>query len=208
MELRIAINKIRHSLGMSKAAFGKSVGLTGQYISMLESGKNKKISEPVIKQICSTHGISRDFLISGTINENYLYEIQSTVSLNRNTVTAAAISKNLNIPELFIQAIIDGEVSPSDEFFKRFMKEGIGVEPHGRLKDDVQERVTKTIKAREVADAAIPRSELISIEEYDKVKDERDDAYEKLEKLEKMVAMLQGKVDVLTDIVGSAMKQK
>jgi hypothetical protein len=99
------------------------------------------------------------------------------------------------------------EISPSEEFFKRFMKVGIGVKPHGRLKDDVQERVTKTIKARDARDAAIPRSELISIQEYDKVKDERDDAYEKLEILEKENVILKAKVDVLTKIMEGAINR-
>lgn len=171
--LHKTVGLLRQVYGLSKAAFGKKVGLSGQYVSMLESGKNKKMSQPAINQVCSVFHVSPDWLISGIIDKNVLYEISSTLRINSDRINVADLAQRLSVPMAFIQGIVDGEISPSDDFFKRIMKEGIGVEPQGDLKKRITEIENKRRYARIIPD-----------EDYEQLGEKYRDLLEKYVSLE------------------------
>lgn len=129
---------LRSIYEMSKVSFGKSLGVSGQYISMLESGANKRVGQTVSMQIERIYHVSPEWLLTGEVNENYIYEIthaiQSTLS------TAEALAKKLSVPVAFVNAVLAGEISPSTEFFRRAVL-ATGTEPHGRFKDAVAQGV-------------------------------------------------------------------
>jgi transcriptional regulator with XRE-family HTH domain len=95
--------------------------------------KNRRIpAGDVLERIARLCDVSIEYLISGTINQNYCYEIASTIRLNRISMTN--LSVKLSVTEQFLKAIVEHRVSPSTEFFKQVM-EAIGVTPKGNLHD-------------------------------------------------------------------------
>lgn len=59
------IRCLREELGLSRAAFGQKIGVSGDVINNLERGR-VEIKEPMIKLICSEFSINEDWLRTGT----------------------------------------------------------------------------------------------------------------------------------------------
>lgn len=58
------IKKLRESLGKSQEEFGKDLGLSRNYISLVENGQ-RNLSEQSAKLLCSLHSVSYDWLTDG-----------------------------------------------------------------------------------------------------------------------------------------------
>lgn len=58
------IRCLREELGLSRAAFGQRIGVSGDVINNLERGR-VEIKEPMIKLICSEFSINEDWLRAG-----------------------------------------------------------------------------------------------------------------------------------------------
>ena len=56
---------VRKKLGLSRAAFGQKIGVSGDVINNLERGR-VEIKEPMIKLICSEFSINEEWLRKGT----------------------------------------------------------------------------------------------------------------------------------------------
>ena len=58
------IENVRKNMDMSKAQFGKMIGITGQYLGTVEKGDNGLSVESIIK-LCETTGYSADYFLFG-----------------------------------------------------------------------------------------------------------------------------------------------
>lgn len=58
------LKEIRNSLGLTQTEFAKSVHLTPQSISMIESGK-RPVTDRLIHNICTEFGVSEEWLRTG-----------------------------------------------------------------------------------------------------------------------------------------------
>lgn len=58
------IRQLRDSIGLSRAAFGERLGVSGDVINNLERGR-VDIKEPMIKLICNEFGVSYIWLTQG-----------------------------------------------------------------------------------------------------------------------------------------------
>jgi len=61
------IRELRNHLGISRSAFGKKIGVSGDVVNNLERGR-VEIKEDRIKLICSTFGVNADWLRYGKGN--------------------------------------------------------------------------------------------------------------------------------------------
>lgn len=61
------VGRIRKEHRLSRAQFGKMIGVSEQYVGMLERGAYK-ISVDLITKICHITGVSSDFILFGVIN--------------------------------------------------------------------------------------------------------------------------------------------
>jgi transcriptional regulator with XRE-family HTH domain len=110
---------LRRVYSLKKVDFAKLVGISGQYVSRIESGDNKKISETLTKQIVTNFNVSRNWLLEGTINKDRHEYLKGCSILNK--LPIVEVSRELAVPEEFIRAIINGELSPSDEFWSKLL---------------------------------------------------------------------------------------
>jgi len=63
-EIGQRIRKIRESMCLTKDAFAKEIGITGQYLGLIEHGQNY-LSIEKIKILCDFTGLSADFILFG-----------------------------------------------------------------------------------------------------------------------------------------------
>ena len=61
------VENIRTNRNLSKAQFGKMIGVSGQYVGKIEKGTS--ISAESIVNICNTMGVSADYILFGNINQ-------------------------------------------------------------------------------------------------------------------------------------------
>ena len=62
--MRTRIKEIRKMKGLTQVEFGKAVGVSGQYVTMLESGERSP-SEALVQNICHEFNIRYDWLVNG-----------------------------------------------------------------------------------------------------------------------------------------------
>lgn len=65
------IRMYRESLGMNREAFSEMIGLSPQFLAEAENGK-KGLSATSIYKICSSSGMSADYLVLGRIKKDKL----------------------------------------------------------------------------------------------------------------------------------------
>lgn len=131
---------LRSTFELSKVSFGKSLGVSGQYVSMLESGANKSIGQTVAMQIERIYHVSIDWLVTGTVNENHSYELIAAMQASH--ITSEMLAKLLEVPVSFVNAIQEKTISPTVEFMKKAV-EGMGFSYHGKLKDATDKSLKK-----------------------------------------------------------------
>jgi len=73
------VGKLRKERNLSKAQFGKMIGISGQYVGMIEKGRNS-ISVKLIVKICDATGVSADYILFGSIDSNQ--DIAASASLH------------------------------------------------------------------------------------------------------------------------------
>ena len=81
------VRDIRENLNMSKTQFGKMIGISGQYLGMVERGVHGLSVDSVIN-ICQKTGISADYILFGDPS-----------SMNGNI---SAVLNGLNSEQLYI----------------------------------------------------------------------------------------------------------
>ena len=179
MRFSFRIKMLRESLGFTQTKMGEILGISQNSYCNYEKGNR----EPPIKKIniLSQYGIDLNWLLTGSINQNYLYEIISMISRNKETISASSIAEKLKVPEKFIKAIIDGEVSPSDDFFLRIMKEDIGK----RVERKLEEKEHLYNRNREIEILQAENEKLRA--DFDAVCEESHKLQGKLEYCEKML---------------------
>ena len=63
-EIGQRIRKIRESMCLTKEAFAKEIGITGQYLGLIEHGQNY-LSIEKLKILCDFTGLSADYILFG-----------------------------------------------------------------------------------------------------------------------------------------------
>jgi len=134
------IKFVRELLKMSQQNVAKVLDIPQPNFARYETGITKKIPYSILNKLSTQFGIAEDWLDKGEINQNYCYEIQSTIQLNQ--ISVDDLAKKLDVTPAFLNAIIEYQISPSRAFFERVMR-AIGVEPQGDLKDTVVANVKK-----------------------------------------------------------------
>jgi len=64
IEIGKRIRQIRESMLLTKEAFAKEIGITGQYLGLIEQGKNY-LSIEKLKVLCDFTGLSSDYILFG-----------------------------------------------------------------------------------------------------------------------------------------------
>ncbi len=63
-EIGQRIRKVRESMCLTKEAFAKEIGITGQYLGLIEHGQNY-LSIEKLKHLCDFTGLSADYILFG-----------------------------------------------------------------------------------------------------------------------------------------------
>lgn len=64
VEIGKRITRIREELGLTKESLSKKLGISGQYLGLIEHGKNY-ISIETLKLLCDLTGYSADYILFG-----------------------------------------------------------------------------------------------------------------------------------------------
>jgi transcriptional regulator with XRE-family HTH domain len=107
----------RKIIGLSQTQMGELFGLPQTTYSNYENGSRELPVEILGKLI--QYGFNSDWLITGKIIEDYHEYLQACN--NNSPLPITEISQALNVPAKFIQAIINGEISPTETFYKRLL---------------------------------------------------------------------------------------
>ena len=93
------IKMLREQLGYSQEAFAKEVGLTKNYISLVENGK-RTFAERTLKDICRKFDVREEWLRSG-VGEMFIER------LPEDEYTRAALMLKKDNDKLAMQAVIE-----------------------------------------------------------------------------------------------------
>lgn len=63
-EIGKRIKNIRENMGMTKESFAKQIGISGQYLGLIEHGKNF-LSIEKLKVLCDFTNLSADYILFG-----------------------------------------------------------------------------------------------------------------------------------------------
>ena len=63
-EIGLRIKHIRENMNLTKEDFAKLIGITGQYLGLIEKGKNV-LSIEKLKILCDITGLSADYILFG-----------------------------------------------------------------------------------------------------------------------------------------------
>ena len=128
MNQRIKI--IRDYLGLSRAAFGNKLGLTGDAINNWERGRSD-IKDYFVKLICTEYNINEDWLRTGNgemFNQNSKSVLQQ-------------LREEFNLSDIEF-AILDGYLKLSDkqrEAVENFLRDILSPDPPKNVTPEVQE---------------------------------------------------------------------
>ena len=94
-EIGKRIQKLREDMNITKEAFAKEIGISGQYLGLVEHGKNY-LSIEKLKLLCDFTNTSSDYILFGK-DQNILNDTQNILSeFSNEELTAACESlKNL-----------------------------------------------------------------------------------------------------------------
>lgn len=87
------IRDLREEIGLSRAAFGQRLGVSGDVINNLERGR-VEIKEPMIKLICSEFSVNEEWLRTG-IGDKKLHTASNTMDLLKKEFNLDDFSYNL-----------------------------------------------------------------------------------------------------------------
>lgn len=144
----------RSFYGLSQTKIAKLIGIPQQSYARYEARVIDKIPYTIMCKIESVLNVSSDWLLTGTVNKNHHAAIvaayQSGQLFDNKPISAEFLAERLGVPEQFIQAIIAGDISPSQEFYDRLMHDGFGFKATNDLHDRFEAEV-KTIADRRAA---------------------------------------------------------
>lgn len=87
------IRDLREEIGLSRAAFGQRLGVSGDVINNLERGR-VEIKEPMIKLICSEFSVNEEWLRTG-IGDKKLHTASNTMDQLKKEFNLDDFSYNL-----------------------------------------------------------------------------------------------------------------
>ena len=96
-EIGKRIQKLREDMNITKEAFAKEIGISGQYLGLIEHGKNY-LSIEKLKLLCDFTNTSADYILFGK-DQNILNDTKNVLSefSNEQLKTACETLKDLAI---------------------------------------------------------------------------------------------------------------
>lgn len=96
-EIGLRIKKIREDMNLTKEEFSKKIGITSQFLCMIENGKNC-LSIEKLKKLCDFTGYTSDYILFGESEKQSKINLNkiSKSDLNTTYTTLKAIYKLLN----------------------------------------------------------------------------------------------------------------
>ena len=88
--------ELRNERNLSQAAFGKMLGISGQYAGKIERGKIN-ISATLIVKICDIAEVSADYILFGIIEPNHIAEALDGLSKEQIQIVFEIIKKVANL---------------------------------------------------------------------------------------------------------------
>ena len=85
------IKALRKKLKMSQDIFAEKLGLTKNYISLIENG-NRSLSRQSMKVLCSMFNVNEDWLQNGTGN---MFKSETYTSYNANQIINGPINERI-----------------------------------------------------------------------------------------------------------------
>lgn len=77
-EIGKRIKSIRENMNMTKESFAKQIGISGQYLGLIEHGKNY-LSIEKLKVLCDFTNLSADYILFGK-NQNIVNDTKNVLS--------------------------------------------------------------------------------------------------------------------------------
>lgn len=87
------IRALRETVGLSRAAFGQRLGVSGDVINNIERGR-VEIKEPIVKLICSEFSVNENWIRNGT-GEMFIKNASSTMEQLKEEFNLDDFSYNL-----------------------------------------------------------------------------------------------------------------
>lgn len=96
VEMGERVRNIRNELKMTKDALGRKIGVTGQFLGVVEKGKST-MSYDKLKKLCDISGYSADYILFGK-SSNHIDEAKELLDeFNEEQIIAVCeIIKNMN----------------------------------------------------------------------------------------------------------------
>ena len=119
------IRHLRESMGLSRAAFGKKLGVSGDVINNLERGR-VEIKEPMIKLICKEFNVNEAWLRTGEGGDDNMFtkldpEDRFSINLGKLGATENKMAQNM------INAIAEADPEKL-EYIEEFMRACLGLD--------------------------------------------------------------------------------
>jgi transcriptional regulator with XRE-family HTH domain len=198
----------RSLYGLSQSKVANLIDVPQQSYARYEAGIIDKIPYTIMSKLALVFNVSPDWLLTGTINKNHHAAIvavyQSGRLFDNKPISAGFLAERLGVPEPFIQAIIAGDISPSQEFYDRMMHDGFGVEGPNDYHDRREAEIKKIVDRQ----AEQPREQVL-VDEIEDLKGKLDEIYEwydrlqkKSDALEKTALEQKGHIDALEKMIG------
>ena len=96
VEMGERVRNIRNELKLTKDALGKKIGVTGQFLGVVENGKST-MSYDKLKKLCDISGYSADYILFGK-SSNYMDEAKELLNnfSEEQIILACEIIRNMN----------------------------------------------------------------------------------------------------------------
>lgn len=189
----------RSLYGMSQSKVANLIDVPQQSYARYEAGIIDKIPYTIMSKLALVFNVSPDWLLNGTINKNHHAAIiaaqQNCQLFDNKPISVEFLAERLGVPEPFIQAIIAGDISPSQEFYDRLMHDGFGVDGPNNYHDRREAEIKKIVDRQ----AAQPREQVLE-DEIEDLKGKLDAAYEEISKLKEEAAQQKGRAEAYREM--------
>ncbi|MCL2689049.1 MAG: helix-turn-helix transcriptional regulator [Chitinispirillia bacterium] len=125
MALQERLKFVRKLFGYSQKEMGELLNIPQATYNHYEN-ETREVPREVLLTLLQI-GVDTSWLLTGTTNSLYQTGIAS-VFIGKFEPTIETVANKLNVPSAFIQAMKDGKISPSTEFFERIFRDGLNIE--------------------------------------------------------------------------------
>ena len=98
IEMGKRIKSVRETMGMTKESFAKEIGISAQYLGLLEKGKNT-LSIDKLKTLCDYTGLTSDYILFGDETSSIISETKKILSKydEKEIIVGCRMLKNIGL---------------------------------------------------------------------------------------------------------------